>query len=251
MNQKIDAGTAEILGAFIGDGWLEKSMGSLYITGNPTEDKEYYDLFLGPLFCKIFSKVEPKKFSYWGVYGISCHKRQVLQRCLALGFQSGTKSLTVQIPQEIINSNEPEVIKAILRGIFDADGSFWCEKSRSKYSVEWKRTYHQHPEFQIGSCSKKLLEQIKKLLDEFNIESKVVLRARAGRRNNRNVSNFYGLRIRKKSHIEKWFAIIGSNNPRNQTRYQVWKKYGFLPPRTSISQRREMLLGNLDPKNLY
>ncbi len=32
MNKKIAVVIAEILGVFIGDGWLESSLGSLYIT---------------------------------------------------------------------------------------------------------------------------------------------------------------------------------------------------------------------------
>tara|TARA_Y100000310_G_scaffold299767_1_gene334881 strand:+ start:546 stop:1280 length:735 start_codon:yes stop_codon:yes gene_type:complete len=242
MNQKINPEIAEILGAFIGDGWIESRGNAFYITGDKLEDKDYYDNFLAPLFSKWFCKVKPKEFSYWNVYGIGCFKRRIVENCLKLGFQSGTKALNVKIPKEIMNSSNQEIIRAVLRGIFDTDGSFWCEKSRSKNSVQWKRTHHHHPELQIGSCSKQLLEQIKILLERFHIESKVSLRTKAGFTNNRNRNNYYGLRIRKIGEIKKWFNIIGSNNPRHQTRYAVWKKLGYLPPRTTITQRKEMLI---------
>jgi hypothetical protein len=251
MNEKINAETAEILGAFIGDGWIEKNLNGIYITGDMTEDKEYYDKYLGPLFCQKFSEVKPRKFKYWGVYGISCYKRKVISKCIKLGFKPGKKALTVKIPSNIFNSKEKEIIIPLLRGIFDADGSFWCEKSRAKTSSEWKRKYHYHPEFQITSISKGLLDQIKILLNSLDIESKVTLRCKKGIVCNRNVNNCYGLRIRKKKEIEKWFKIIGSSNPRHQTRFLTWKKIGYLPPRTNLNQRKEILNGKLDPKSFY
>jgi len=241
MNKKINVGTAEILGAFIGDGWIEKSQKAFYITGDPIEDREYYDDYLAPLFSQNFVEVKPKSFSYWGVYGIGCYKKGIIDKCINLGFQPGTKALTVKIPKNVFSSKDNEIIKAVLRGIFDADGSFWCEKSRSKTSIEWKRTHHYHPEFQIGSCSKELLDQIHFLLKRFNIDSKVSLRGKKGYKNGRNVNDYYGLRIRKIEHIKRWFEIIGSSNPRHQTRYGVWKKCGFLPPRTNIIKRKIIL----------
>jgi hypothetical protein len=45
---------AEILGTFIGDGWIESDKDALYVTGNPTEDKDYYDKLLRSLILKTF-----------------------------------------------------------------------------------------------------------------------------------------------------------------------------------------------------
>ena len=90
---------AEIFGAFIGDGWIESDKDALYITGSPTEDKEYYDKHLGPLFSKHFTLVNPKKFTYWGVYGIVTYKKEVINKAIILGFQVGHKSLVAKIPE--------------------------------------------------------------------------------------------------------------------------------------------------------
>jgi len=178
MNQKISVGTAEILGAFIGDGWIETSLNGFYITGDRIEDKDYYDTFLAPLFSEEFSSITPKEFSYWKVYGIGCYRREIIRKCVDLGFQTGKKSLVAKIPDYVMNYNDNNVTKALLRGIFDADGSFWCERSRAKTSIIWKRKHHYHPEMQIGSCSKTLLEQIKILLEKLNIHSKIVMKAK-------------------------------------------------------------------------
>lgn len=245
MNQKIkdlaNPEMVEILGAFIGDGWIESDKDALYIAGNPTEDKDYYDNYLGPLFSKRFTEVKPRIFQYWKVYGIATYKKAVINKAINLGFQIGNKCLIAEIPKYILNHKNEEVIKAVLRGVFDADGSFWCERSRASTSTEWKRTHNYHPELRITSCSKRLLEQIQFLLYRLGIESKIVQKAVKGFKNNRNINNSYALNIRKKSEIEKWFKIIGTNNPRHQTRYSVWKKLGYLPPNTTINERIEIL----------
>src|SRR3989344_59588 len=257
MNQKnnenaaIDSGLAELLGAFIGDGWIEQSRKAFYITGHLLEDKEYYDLFLGPLFSKYFHEVKLKEFPYWHVYGIACYKKNIIQKCINYGFQTGPKALTAKIPQIFFDHSNPEISKAILRGIFDTDGCFGCGKSRAKTSVEWKRTYHYIPEITITSCSKALLIQVFTLLERLGIHAKIRSKNIEGFRNNRNVNNSYALGVRRIDDVQRWFEIIGSNNPRHQTRYLVWKKYGFLPPRTNITQRKAMLSEELDPYSFY
>ena len=232
---------AEILGAFIGDGWIESDKDALYITGSPTEDKDYYENHLAPLFSKYFTPVKPKKFPYWKVYGLVTYKKDVIKKAINLGFQVGPKSLVAKISKEIMQSKDKEVIKAIVRGIFDTDGSFWCERSRAKTSIEWKRTHNYHPELRSTSCSKELLEQINFLLNKLNIESKVVQKGKKGFKSGRNINNSYALNVRKISEIEKWFKIIGTNNLRHKTRYSVWKKLSYLPINTTIKERRNIL----------
>ncbi len=83
----------ELLGAFIGDGWIEKRGTALYICGSPTEDKWYYDNFLAPLFSKYFSAVKPKSFPYWSVYGLVSYKSAIIKKALSLGFHAGEKGL--------------------------------------------------------------------------------------------------------------------------------------------------------------
>lgn len=244
-NQKINSEIAEILGAFIGDGWIESDKDALYITGHPIEDKNYYDNHLAPLFSKYFTLVRPKNFSYWGVYGIVTYKKAVISQAINLGFQTGPKSLVAEIPKSVLKSGDKKIIKAVLRGISDADGSFWCERSRAKTSTKWKQTHNYHPEFRITSCSKKLLEQIQSLLKQLDIDSKIVKKATKGFKHKRNINLSYALNIRRKSEIEQWFKIIGTNNPKHQTRYQVWKKLGYLPPNTTIKERMGLLKKNL------
>ncbi|MBU2560894.1 MAG: hypothetical protein KKD17_01255 [Nanoarchaeota archaeon] len=64
---------------------------------------------------------------------------------------------------------------------------------------------------------------------------------REGFKNERNIHDSFALNIRRKDQIEKWFEVIGTNNPRHQTRYAVWKKIGYLPPKTNINERMALL----------
>jgi intein/homing endonuclease len=240
-NTLISVSVAEILGAFTGDGWIESDRDALYICGNPVEDRDYYDSYLAPLFSDCFTCVRPKEFPYWRVYGIVTYKRDVIRRAIELGFQKGPKALIAEIPQKILLSCDKEVQKAFLRGLFDADGSFWCEKSNSATSTGWKRTHNHHPELRLTSCSPKLLNQVRSILNRFNIDSKIVQKSVNGVKHGRNVHDSYALNIRKLSEIEKWFDIIGTNNPRLKTKYAVWKKWGYLPPRMTIKERLAVL----------
>ncbi|MBN1156476.1 hypothetical protein JXA85_02590 [Candidatus Woesearchaeota archaeon] len=237
----INSEIAELLGVFIGDGWIERDKDALYITGSQTEDKDYYDYHLGPLFSKHFSKVTPKQFDYWGVYGIVTYKKEAINKAINLDFQVGRKSLVTKIPRYIMDAENKDIFKAILRGLFDTDGCFWCEKSRAKTSTKWKRTHNYHPELRITSCSKMLLEQVHCLLDRLDIDSKVIQKSRRGFKSGRNVHDSYALNIRKIEEIEKWFKIIGTNNPRHKTRCGVWKKLGYLPSNTTMEMRKKLL----------
>ena len=215
---KLDVRTAEILGAFIGDGWIQSNKRAFYILGDRTEDRAYYDNYLGPMFKEVFGEINVKEFQSWKVYGLASYKKVIIEKCLELGFQSGKKALTVKIPDYIMDSS-PEVKIALMRGIFDTDGSFWCERSRAKTSQEWKRNYPYHPMFQITSCSEKLLYQLATMLDDLGIHASIRCIRLKGVKCRRNVNNAYSLRINKIGHIRKWFEIIGTSNPRHKTKY--------------------------------
>jgi hypothetical protein len=238
---KLTPEVAEIIGAFIGDGWIENREKALYITGHITEDRDYYDGYLAPLFSRDFACVTPKEFSYWKVYGIATYDKSAIKKALDLGFKKGRKALNVTIPKNVLDSGDFNVFCSILRGIFDTDGCFWCEKSNAKTSTSWKRTHNYIPLIGITSCSKKLLIQCQLLLRKLGIESIIKQKNTEGFHNNRNVHNSYLLLIRKISSVEKWFKLVGTKNPKHETKYLLWKKLTYLPPRTSLDYRINLL----------
>ena len=44
---------------------------------------------------------------------------------------------------------------------------------------------------------------------------------------------------------------IGFNNYAKYSKYEVWKKFGFCPPYTTLKQRKKILNGELDPYSFY
>lgn len=231
---------AEILGAFIGDGWIEKRGSAWYICGNPEEDKEYYDDFLAPLFSKHFISVKPRHFTYWGVYGIVTYRTEIIKKALASGFHAGDKARTVTIPDEIMNSENLDVKTAVLRGIFDADGTFYAIRKTGKYDSVWSQTHHAQPRLTLSSASQGLMRQISTLLDEIGILYCVSV-VPAGFCSGRNHNTTYRLWINRCESIFRWFEVIRTSNPRLTSRYEVWKRLGYLPPYTTHSYRKALL----------
>lgn len=241
---------AELLGAFVGDGWIDSRERGLYILGDPTEDKLHYDKILAPYFSKYFSPVKPSLFSKWGVYGIACYKRKAIKHALKLGFISGSKAKIAKIPEEIFDS--PAKIRcAFLRGLFDTDGSFYCDRARGKFANSWRKKHHHQPRIEFHLSSKKLVYGLQRLCNLLGIKGAKIIENKGKRSNNRNNSNSYKFRINKKEHIDVWFNKIGSNNPRQKTKYLIWQKYRFLPPKTSLKDRFAILENKLNPFELY
>jgi len=231
---------AEILGAFIGDGWIQTPGTALYIAGNSVEDKEYYDKFLGPLFSKHIAKVKPRLFPYWGVYGLCAANKKAIAKALRIGCTIGKKAKTVSIPESVMESKDKEVYAGVLRGIFDADGCFFCGKNYDEYSSKWKKKYSHYQRMVLSTVSKKLADQFCELLTKLNIEFRTGFE-KQGFKYNRNRSDTYRIWINKKTSIERWFKIIGTSNPRIQTRYDLHKKLGYLPSYTDIYERKAIL----------
>lgn len=57
--------------------------------------------------------------------------------------------------------------------------------------------------------------------------------------------------ISGKNRLEKWIKIIGFNNPKHLSKYLIWKKYGFCPPRNTLKDRIKILNNELDIHSFY
>ena len=247
----MNAQIAEILGAFIGDGWIEKRGTALYITGDSTEDKPYYDFILAPMFSRVFTKVLPRHFPYWQVYGLVTYKQEVILKAKALGFQDGKKVRLAKIPDDILSSGNKKVMAAVLRGIFDTDGSFFCGRARGKQDCEWRKKHHCCARIEIKVVSKVLIDNIKRASEYLGIRSPPIKTTKAEFRNNKNNSEAYSFVVNRKESIKKWFELVKPHNPKHLTKYQIWKKFGFIPPYTKLRDRRAILNGELNPEEYY
>lgn len=59
------------------------------------------------------------------------------------------------------------------------------------------------------------------------------------------------LGVRGKNRLNSWMDKVGMKNPVQLTRYMIWKKYGFVPSKTTLDQRKKILCDELNPYSFY
>ncbi len=239
---EITAGLSEIAGAIIGDGWIQSKRDSIFISGHKTEDRLYYANYLAPLFSKEFKlDVQPREFSYWRTFGISIHRKFVIKSLLDVGLPRGEKAKTVRIPR--IFKDDTKLGAHLLRGIFDTDGNIYF----GKYNSPWRKgVLHDVPRLSITSISKGLIEDIKDIADKLGI--KYANPKPSPIRGNR--SPCFKFEVNRISSLEKWNKLIGTSNPKHKTKFEIWKRFGFCPSKTSLEERIKILKGDINP-NIY
>ncbi|MCX6801227.1 MAG: hypothetical protein NTZ73_03490 [Candidatus Diapherotrites archaeon] len=214
---------AELLGAFAGDGWMSKgSTGvSLFITGNPKDEKEYYDARIKFLFKKVFQiNVSPKSFSYWGTYGICVGKKAVTEKIISSGMPIEKKCNKVTVSPSIVS--DPQLHTSFIRGLFDTDGCIYFKKSYNFNASKWQKQKRHRPVIQFKTVSQKLAEQIQQILFiqdlKFNIYKE--------RPYNGNYAP-YALRLEGKENAKKFFATIRPKNKKHLDKFYLWRSQGF------------------------
>ena len=240
---------AELCGAVIGDGWIQSNERSFFIAGDPTEDKEYYDGYLKDLISELLTPVVPREFPYWQVYGISIHKKEIIQKLLSYDIPKGKKVKIARVP-EWIKKSDKKIIRSFIRGLFDADGCIFCQKDYTKYANEFNSKYHTKMRLRISGISQTLIEEIYELckLLDFRCSKRMIKRKVNVKRNN---SDVHILEINEINGIHRWFKEIIPSNSKHTSKYLVWEKFGFCPPNTKVKQREEILKNKLDPYSLY
>ena len=238
---------AEICGAFIGDGWIESRGTSCYLAGHLSEDKEYYDKHIVRLFKETLIQVKPKMYPYWGVYGIGVHKKEIINLLVQLGIQKGKKVYSTEVPEWILSAHRKIKI-AFLRGLFDTDGNFHCKKCYGRYDNSFRKKYHCQPRIVINAVSSKLMIQAFNILEELGLHPESI-KSRVGK-GNRKPS--FIIKLNKLDEMKQWFEILKlSANPKHTTKYLLWKKFGFIPPKTTIEERKNILKGEIDIYSYY
>lgn len=236
---------AEILGMFAADGSLQED--HICMWGNIYEEREYYDEIVCKLFSQVFNKeihAHEKKSN--SVYGFYVCDRNVVRLLKELGF-SKNKTHIVKVPKEIIQSKDPKVIAAFIRGFVDCDGCLTFMKRREKGYSKFKRKFHAYPRILIGGVSKRMIEDLSYLLKDLKMEHS--LHIKKSKKINEKDQGI--ITIRGKTRLEKWNKLIGFNNHSKTTKYFVWKRFGFCPTNINIKQRQSILNNELNPYDFY
>lgn len=201
--------TAELSGAIIGDGWINSKKSNLFISGHPTEDKEYYDNRIVRLMEKTLKrKIKTTAFPYWGTYGIGIYRKKEIERFIRLGIPVGKKSTKIDVPEAIKKSGE-EIQRSFLRGLFDTDGTIYFMKQKDEYK---------RPRIRIASISKNLIKSVKNMSKQFGITPS---NPSPNKTSERRPNRMYIFEINRLQDIERWFLVIKPSNPKHRTKYKL------------------------------
>ncbi|MDO8647699.1 MAG: LAGLIDADG family homing endonuclease [Candidatus Diapherotrites archaeon] len=244
--QEITPEISEIAGVFAADGSMQEK--HICFWGNPIEDKEYYDNVLGELFKKAFGieiRLHEKKSN--GVYGFYVCKKHVLDYFKnELGFKPGPKTYTVQVPKIILESNDLKIQKAFVQGFMSADGCLTFYK-RGGTASNFNKKYNVCPRIMLSSVSEKIILQLQEILNKIEINSFIMKAKSANPKWKDNII----LYVNGTERVKRWNELIGFSNPKDKTKFEIFKQFGFCPLKTSIFQRYKILNNELSIYDFY
>lgn len=202
INYPITKEVCEFIGAFIGDGFLNKYKNNLHhieFSGHSEKDFKYYQETIIPKIRTVIPDLKPiiRKVNNKNAIRVifySKHLFDLLTRRFFL--PKGKKSHIITIPKEIMDS-EDSLINSTIRGIFDTDG--WIMYDRRK---SYK---HPYPRIGLQTVSKKLYEQVKEYLKkDFKVYTSYISKKKA-----------YSVEIYGENQLKKWMSSIGFSNPKH------------------------------------
>ncbi len=214
---------AELLGAFAGDGWMSKTNSgiALFITGNPKDEKDYYNKRIKFLFKKVFSiELTPRNFTYWSVYGIYIGKKKIIKKFIDSEMPVGEKSHSVKVPNKILKNKK--LYKSFLRGLFDTDGCISFGKSYNQNASKWQKATHHIPRISITTVSEHLAKDVHKMFNSLGL--RFSLRTQKAYKNN---SQAYCLEFGGKKRAKEFFKKIKPQNKRHLDKFERWLSQGF------------------------
>ncbi len=231
MKTRLTSDLAEFLGIVVGDGSISISKKKhdyrVTISGHLENDFVYLTVYVKWLIETLFNKrVYSWRFGKKKSFAIATSSKDVVMFLHSLGLPIGKKSQTVDVPKQILNSASKKIKAAFIRGVADTDFSVVFHKGSN-------RVEHTYPIIAGCTSSKVLADQVKIMLAEFDIKANINKRPPGGY----SKVDQYTIYIYGRENLSKWMKHIGFSNPNHITKIEVWKKFGFYLPETSINER--------------
>jgi len=231
----IDEHFAEEIGIHMGDGMMNiyvdkrgKRRFLIKISGDPIEDKIYYDFWVGPLIRTIYRKKIYPKLIKQNEYGIIFCFKKALEFKQKLGLPLGKKE-NMKIPNVI--KEDKELLKFFIRGVFDTDGSLTFGKD--------KNDIPSIPILSLSSPDGIFVADLKDALDKLHLP------------NRKTVANgrIHTIYIQGKN-LEKFMKKVGLKNLRHLSKWIIYCHYGYCPLKIDLIKRLLIILGKINPATL-
>jgi hypothetical protein len=236
---KISESFAEIIGMTLGDGCISvtKRYCEFALLGDRNEEREYYENYVIPLLNKelfvplLNKQLFGKEYKKSGVFGVYCFRKEVVDKFLEAGLKSGSK-LHAQIPESILK--DQKLTYAFLRGIFDTDGSLYFNKN---YSTKIENRIHNRPRLKLEITSLSIIKQVFEVL-KLEGYSPYLKPPYKGKR---DTNPLQAIILQKKKDVERFLIEIGLRSIKHLTKWAIYQKCGFCPPKTTIKERKAIL----------
>tara|TARA_Y100000310_G_scaffold345502_1_gene465706 strand:+ start:8488 stop:9303 length:816 start_codon:yes stop_codon:yes gene_type:complete len=239
---------ANLIGIHLGDGNIYVSPNNydyaVTYTGHLVDEYEWYtkdiSLLIESLF-NIFPSIQEDKRKNKSSIRLWVRSKAIVHFLSEIiGLPRGNK-YTCNVPSCILSASN-EIKCAFLSGFFDTDFSLTFSKRKAK-------GIHKYPTLSLHTSNTNLAKDIVKLLKGFGFEPYTRYNFEKKVLDKTHLSN--AIEINGKENLEKFMKLIGFSSPKHITKYEVWKRFGFCPPYTTLAERRNMLAGKLDPLEYY
>lgn len=233
LNEKL----AEFLGIVLGDGYIMYSQTSsrkdyyIDISGSFLEDFDYHSNHISKMFFSLFGCNFKTRINRKDEISSRKYSKKITELLISFGISPGSKDKS-NIPNCILNSNKVNKL-SFVRGLIDTDGSLMFKNKNKKL-----RNY---PVIKFSSKSYLLSSGIANILRGCGFKFGEIVKDVDFDKRHDTRSIRYCIFINGKNNLEKWVSLIGFNNPRHSTKYQIYKKFGYCPKKTTLDERKLML----------
>ncbi len=213
---------AELIGILVGDGYLHKTEYQIVISGS-LDDYDYYIYYLIPLINKLFNYLPQLVKDYRkNAYYLIINSKEIFNFFhKGLGLKRGKKK---DIETPIFILNKEELIPDFLRGLLDTDGCI-------KFSKQLKNINY-YPRIRLGLEESPLSLNLGSIIKKTGFNFCISVDKRTG---------LLCYEISGQENLKKWMALIGTSNPVNLTKYLIWRKVGYVEPKTSLEERKQII----------
>jgi len=237
---------AEDIGIHIGDGCMNVHKDShrtnyqLVYSCSYHEELQYFNEFLRALKIELYG-IKPYASRLKNEFRLTIRSKTLVNfYSNVFNLPVGPKT-TIDIPSIILS--DKKFIISCLRGIMDTDFCLLFKKKENN-------NVHNYPVIMAGFRSEKLINSLSNIFNFLGISNFTCFR-QTYIHPRRKFYPIYHIYISGKKNLRKWWEMIGSSNTRLITRFEIYKKFGFYPPRINLQDRIKILNEEIDPLEFY